>query len=153
MLRRITFEQALGLLAVLVECDEFERAHESVPRRRSVGAGNAQYFLESRVALQDATPSVRVDTRRHRAGVLLEILFAGTVVDHRAHRVVDDDQLVDAGAASKAAAVTGGGTVERGRRCRIDLQSTAFVLPRGIGHLGIVVEYAYQALGKDADQA
>ena len=43
------------------------------------------------MALQDATPAVRVDTRRHRAGVLLEVLFAGTVVDPGTHLITISD--------------------------------------------------------------
>ena len=34
----------------------------------------------------------------------LELLLAGAVVDHGAHRVVDHDQFVDAGAAAIAVA-------------------------------------------------
>jgi len=40
--------------------------------------------------------AVLADTRCQRARVALELVFAGAVVDHRAHGVVDLDELIDA---------------------------------------------------------
>ncbi len=87
-----------------------------------------------------------------RARVALELVLAGAVVDHRAHRVVDLHELVDARAALIALLV-GRSSVERRRSRGVDVQQPALVLARAVRHARRRVEHAHEPLRQHADQA
>ena len=78
----------------------------------------------------------------------------GAVVNHRAHRVVDHHQLVDAGAALEALIGVRAGPIQRrGRRAVRHVQQAPLVFAGDIRLLGFRVQHAHQALRENADQA
>src|ERR1700676_5570575 len=79
-------------------------------------ARDAQDFLHRRLAAQDLRAAVVANGRRQGARIALEVMLCGDVVDHGAHLVIDDDELVDAGASAVAVARIAPRPVQRGRR-------------------------------------
>ena len=89
-----------------------------------------------------------------RARVALELVLGGFVVDHGAHLVVDDDELVDAGAAAEAAAAPGPGRYSVGEGSSGSKPEQAALVFAGLeGLLVVRVERAHQALRDHADEA
>ena len=95
----VAFDDAVLFAARGVESGVFEGAHGE----RLVLARDAQDFFDRGFAAQDLVEAVVADGGRHRARITLELVLGGFVVDHGAHRVVDDDEFIDAGAAAEAA--------------------------------------------------
>ena len=79
-------------LAAGVDGDVLIRAHQSL---RVTLSTSSSVVTPARIL---CTPSSRM-LRRQRASVALELVLAGAVVDHLAHRIVDLDELVDTRAA------------------------------------------------------
>src|SRR6185436_16028020 len=78
---------------------------------------DAEQLLEGRGAREHFGAAVVPDAGRELAGFTFELVLAGAVMDHDAHPVVDDDELIDAGAAAIAVARVGAGAVNLGA-CR-----------------------------------
>src|SRR5581483_11396879 len=62
----------------------------------SVLTRDAQDFLDGRLPAQDPRPAVIADRRCGLARVAFELLLAGPIMDHGAHGVIDQDELIDA---------------------------------------------------------
>src|SRR5882762_664037 len=75
----------------------------------SILARDAQYFLDGGFAAQHPGAAVVADRGRGDARVAVDLLLRDAVVNHGAHGVIDDDQLVDA----RAAAIAAGGVATR----------------------------------------
>ena len=76
------------------------------------------------------------------------------IVDHRAHRIVDGHQLIDAGAAAITSAAFGARSVNDGSSGIVrHVQQTPFVFAGRCRHTGVGIQHAHQALRNDADQA
>ncbi len=133
------------LFAARVDRDVLIRTHQSARVTRTTSSSVV-------VAGEDLLHSVVADARSQRARVALEIVLGRAVVNHRAHRVVDLDELVDAGAA-RVAVIVGRRAVERRRVRRVDVQKPAFVLARAIRNAQGGVDYPHEALREHADQA
>src|SRR6185436_12150192 len=117
-------------------------------------ARHAQHFFDRRGARQYLRTTVVADAVGHGPCVLLQILLACAVVNHRTHRVIDHHQLVNAGAASEALIAVGAGAIERrGWRRSRQIQQAPLVLAGDIGFLAVRVQHAHQALSENADQA
>src|SRR6056297_395542 len=119
----------------------------------SVGPRDPEYLLQGGHAGEDLGATVVAEARAEITGVFHQLVFAGTVVDHRSHVLVHGHQFVDAGAATKTPVLHVAGPVNGRRVVGVGLEHPAFVLPGGVGHLGIVVEHAHQTLGQHADEA
>src|SRR5215471_15094185 len=81
----------------------------------SILARDAQHFLDGRLATQHACSAIVADRRCAETGVTLDLLLGYPIVDHGAHGVIDDDQLVDSGSAAVAAGAVTSRTIERRR--------------------------------------
>src|SRR5690606_21436454 len=93
----VALEHAFVLLAVRIDRDVLVSAHRRRLGERSIRARDAQDFLERRRPREHLANAVLANARPARARVTLELVLARAVVNHRAHRAVDGDQLVDAG--------------------------------------------------------
>src|SRR5437588_995892 len=120
----------------------------------SILARHPQHFFERGFAAQHLRPSVVADRRRRQAGVALELLFAYPVMNHGAHRVVDDDELVDTRAPTITAGSVAAGPVEHGRGLiSRHIEQTPLILSCLERLFALGVEHAHQALREHADQA
>src|ERR1700691_4205129 len=91
-------------------------------------ARDAQDFFDRGLSLGYARQPVIADRRGGLAGVAFQFMLADTVVNHGAQRIVDQDQLVDAGAGAIAATGVAAGPVQRrGRLGRLQPEQAALV--------------------------
>ena len=99
----VAFDHAVLFAAGGIEGGVFEGTHASDRLNQSsrVTRRTSSTVVSPRSTL--SRPSSRMDGVM-RARVALEVVLGRFVVDHGAHLVVDDHQLVDAGAAAEAAA-------------------------------------------------
>src|SRR5688572_12985236 len=119
----------------------------------SVLARDAQDFFDGGFTAQHAHQAVVADRGRHGACVALELMLGGFVVNHGAHLVIDDHELVDAGASAESVAARPG-PVKRGRGfVGLQAQQPAFVVAGFEGGAVIRVQRANQALRDHADEA
>src|SRR5262249_39830792 len=79
----------------------------------SILARDAQHFLDGRLATQHACSAIVGDRRCAETGVALDLLLGSPIVDHGAHGVIDDDQLVDSRSAAVAAGAVASRTIKR----------------------------------------
>src|SRR6185437_9275892 len=102
--------------------------------------GDPQYFLDGGLAAQDSGAPVVADRRRRQSGVALELLLARSIVDHRAHGVIHDDELIDTRAAAVASHRIASRPVEhRGGIVRTKIEESPLVVPPLEGLLGFRV--------------
>ena len=82
-------------------------------------------------------------------------MLAGAIVNHRTHLIVDDNQLVDAGAAAVTAtrAFTSGPVQNGGWILGAQVQEPPLVLACLKRLFGIRIEHAHEALREHSDEA
>src|ERR1044072_1511344 len=71
--------------------------YSNAPNAELILARHAQHFFDRRRAGHDLRTAVVANTGGQSARVLVELVLAGAVVNHRTHGVVDQHQLVNAG--------------------------------------------------------
>src|SRR6476659_5058454 len=76
-----------------------EAAYEKRRARRSILARDAKHLFRRRNPRRALAPAVVEDRWRAGARLPLEVGFRSAFMDQPAHRLVDTDELVDAGAA------------------------------------------------------
>src|SRR5579863_89718 len=104
----------------------------------SIFTRNTQHLFNGGFAAQHAGAAVIADGGGRGAGMALDLLLRGAVMDHGAHGVIRDDQLVDTRAAAVAAGGVTAGTVEHRRGfVRLEVKEAPLVLPGLEGLLGI----------------
>src|SRR5690242_10527578 len=120
---------------------------------KSILARDPQDFLEGRIAAQHAGAAVVADGGRAEARMALDLVLRLAVVDHVAHRIVDHDELVDAGAAAIAAGRVAARPVERGGGVAgTEVEQPPLALAGLEGLLGVGIQDPHQALRQHADQ-
>src|SRR5687768_11655805 len=110
---------------------------------RLVLARDAQDFFDRGFAAQDLVETVVANGRCHRARITLEVVFGGFVVNHGPHRIVDDDELVDAGAPAEPAGSRTRPVDRRGRIVGTQTEEPALVFSGHEGLFGFRIERAH----------
>src|SRR5690606_5639460 len=114
------------------KCTEvFRSSPQFQPQAQSVLPCHAQHFLDRGNASKDLGAAVVTDARRQRTRIAFELVLTRAVVDHGAHRLIDQDQLVNTRAALETVIRIVAWTVEGGRGCiRRQVEQTSLIFTR-----------------------
>src|SRR5688572_14419776 len=107
----------------------------------SVFTRHPQYFLDRRDTGEDFGAAIVANARRERARIALQLVLARPVMNHRAHGVVDEHELVDSGASFESLARVGAWTIEsRGLHVLRHVEQPALVVASHVRFLGFRIE-------------